>query len=414
MSSGIAKRVRRLDLAKHWPDIPKGGDISNWLAAGHTREELDALIEGAPDWASQADAESQATAAALPLTYFSDLSENPPPKPWLIKNVIARDETSSWIAPPGKGKSALLTDIAVHKAGGIDWRGFHTKGRSGVVYFALERADLVRRRLIAHKLRDSLRDLPIAVVSEVIDLLNRNCVDTILATIHTAEQRFACEVGLAIFDTYAKGIAAGGGDEDKAKDQNLVQANLRRLFDRGCHIHIAGVGHTGKDESKGERGSNARLADVDLQVQIAGDLIKTATVTKANDQPEGMMTGFRLEPFDFSLDEDGEPFRTFILSPEIFAGERGTSRQKPSDRQVLALRALAEVTLKSGREPPPDYRLPLGIKVVAADVWREELLRCNALDRKAGNPWARFKELRAGMAARNMIGSKDDWVWAVR
>jgi hypothetical protein len=52
--------------------------------------------------------------------------------------------------------------------------------------------------------------------------------------------------------------------------------------------------------------------------------------------------------------------------------------------------------------------------VVAADVWREELLRCNALDRKAGNPWARFKELRDGMAARNMIGSKDDWVWAVR
>jgi hypothetical protein len=414
MSSGIAERMRRLDLAKHWPDIPKGGDISDWLAAGHTREELDALIESALDWAPQADAKSQATAAALPLTFFSDLSENPPPKPWLIKNVLARDETSSWIAPPGKGKSALLTDLAVHKAGGIDWRGFHTKGRSGVVYFALERADLVRRRLIAHKLRDGLRDLPIAVVSEVIDLLNRNCVDTILATINTAEQRFACEVGLAIFDTYAKGIAAGGGDEDKAKDQNLVQANLRRLFDRGCHIHIAGVGHTGKDESKGERGSNARLADVDLQVQIAGDAIKTATVMKANDQPEGVMTGFRLEPFDFSLDEDGEPFRTFIISSEIFAGERGTGRQKPTDRQVLALRALAEVTLKSGREPPPDYYLPLGIRVVAADVWREELLRCNALDRKAGNPWARFKELRDGMAARNMIGSKDDWVWAVR
>ena len=39
------------------------------------------------------------------------------------------------------------------------------------------------------------------------------------------------EVVLAIFDIYAKGIAAGGGDEDKAKDQNIVQANLRRLFE---------------------------------------------------------------------------------------------------------------------------------------------------------------------------------------
>ena len=92
------------------------------------------------------------------------------------------------------------------------------------------------RRLTAHKRRDNLGSLPIAVVSEVIDLLHRSCVDTILATIWEAEQHFACEVGLVIFDTYSKGIAAGGGDEDKAKDQNVVQANLRRLFDRGCHV----------------------------------------------------------------------------------------------------------------------------------------------------------------------------------
>ena len=32
LSLGIAKRVRRLDLAKHWPEIPKGGDVSDWLA----------------------------------------------------------------------------------------------------------------------------------------------------------------------------------------------------------------------------------------------------------------------------------------------------------------------------------------------------------------------------------------------
>ena len=62
------------------------------------------------------DRDAEEKPLALPLTFFDDLSENPPAKPWLIKNVIARDETSSWIAPPGKGKSALLTDIAVHNA----------------------------------------------------------------------------------------------------------------------------------------------------------------------------------------------------------------------------------------------------------------------------------------------------------
>ena len=57
LSLGVAKRVRRLDLAKHWPEIPKGGDVSDWLAAGHTGKQLAALIEQAPDYApaKQAD-----------------------------------------------------------------------------------------------------------------------------------------------------------------------------------------------------------------------------------------------------------------------------------------------------------------------------------------------------------------------
>ena len=345
---------------------------------------------------------------SLALTFFDELTDAPA-KPWLIKGVIARGETSSWIAPPGKGKSALLTDIAVHMAGAKDWRGYRTKGRSGVVYFALERADLVRRRLVAHQRRDGLpRDLPIAIAGQVIDLMNRSCVDIILATIWEAEQRFACEVGLAIFDTYAKGIAAGGGDEDKAKDQNVVQANLRRVLDR-INIHIAGIGHTGKDESKGERGSNARLADVDVLVQITGDTIKTATVKKGNDQPEGILTGFQLEPFDLGIDDDGDPVRTFIVGKEIFAGAQAD--RKLSDRQRRALEALTEATLGHGREAPPAFGLPAGIKVITTDQWKDELSRSNVLDPKAKNPRSRFTELLNALAARKHIGARDDLVW---
>jgi hypothetical protein len=81
---------------------------------------------------------------------------------------------------------------------------------------------------------------------------------------------------------------------------------------------------------------------------------------------------------------------------------------------VLALRALANVVLSQGRDPPSEYQLPPGSKGVAAEAWKEELYRCNALDRTSGNPWARFKELRQGLAARNLIGARDDFVWLVR
>jgi hypothetical protein len=207
---GVDALREAFDSAK--PFEPDNGP-NKYVHNGNGGDTNQQQAERNSDRAQNKQAESS---LGLPLTYFDDLSEKPTPKPWVIKNVIARDETSSWIAPPGRGKSALLTDLSIHVAVGMEWRGHRTKGRSGVVYFALERADLVRRRLIAHKQRDNHGALPIAVTGRIINLLDRKCVDTILATILEAEQHFGCKVGLAIFDTYSKGIAAGGGDEDKS------------------------------------------------------------------------------------------------------------------------------------------------------------------------------------------------------
>src|SRR5262249_60083760 len=117
---------------------------------------------GAEGWGSRpTESQDERRRADAIVFAFSNEMWQAPPKPWLIKNVIARGETSSWIAPPGKGKSALLTDIAIHLAGGKDWRGYRTKSACGVLYLALERADLIKRRLFAHRLRDELPDLPI-------------------------------------------------------------------------------------------------------------------------------------------------------------------------------------------------------------------------------------------------------------
>jgi len=103
----------------------------------------------------------------------------------------------------------------------------------------------------------------------------------------------------------------------------------------------------------------------------------------------------------------------FILSDEVITDV--TTDRALSDQQRLALEAIAEVTLSNGREPPPDYQLPHGIKVVAADSWRAELLRRRILDPEAKNPRARFSELRTRLAAKKLIGVRDDVVWhAVR
>jgi hypothetical protein len=270
----------------------------------------------------------------------------PTPKLWIVKSVIARGEVSSWIAPPGKGKSALMTDIAVHVAHGKEWRGYPITQPAGVVYFALERADLVKRRLAAHRLRDQLPDnLPIAVAGQIISLIDKNCVDMIVDAIKRAEAEFGRKVGLIICDTRAKGIAAGGGDEDKARFQNLAAANLRRVIEQ-TGVHIASVGHTGKDAAKGERGSNATLGDVDLEVTISGETVRTAEITKANDQPLGALTGYDLEPFEFADDEDGHPYRTFIVSNQILAGV--SARRTPHESKTVQIFRSAFIEVVDG------------------------------------------------------------------
>jgi len=176
-------------------------------------------------------------------------------------------------------------------------------------------ADLTKRRLMAHKLRDKLPKLPIAVAGRIINLMDKACITEIIDAIKRAEDHYGVEAILAVFDTWSKGIAAGGGDENKAKDQNIALANLPSVIDH-TNVHILTIGHTGKDENRGERGSNAKVADTDTEITVSGGPIKAATVTKANDQPEGPLTSYKLEPFDFKPDEDGDPFRTFIVSQE--------------------------------------------------------------------------------------------------
>jgi hypothetical protein len=145
--------------------------------------------------------------------------------------------------------------------------------------------------------------------------MNADCMPKVVNTLRDIGAQLGLPVGFAVFDTFAKAIAAGGGDENQAKDQGRVFANLQRIKDAtGCHIAI--VGHTGKDETKGPRGSNAMVGDADLVVTLSGEAVKTATVTKANDAPEGPLFSFKSETHHFGTDEDGDPITVNVVSAE--------------------------------------------------------------------------------------------------
>ena len=93
---------------------------------------------------------------ALRLTFFDDLTEDP------TRQALADQERDRARRNLKLDRTARQGQVrTAHRHRGSQSRRpglarLRTKGRSGVVYFALERADLVRRRLIAHKLRDDL------------------------------------------------------------------------------------------------------------------------------------------------------------------------------------------------------------------------------------------------------------------
>lgn len=361
--------------------------------------------------------ESKARASsALALAYYDELSDSPP-KFWIMKFVLARGETSNWFGPPGVGKSVLMTDLAFHVAWGCDWRGYRSKECCGVVYIALERGGLVKRRLSAYRRKYGAPDLPIAVASNVIDLKNKGCVKLIVDTIREAEARFGCKVGLIVIDTISKGIAAGGGDEDKAKDVNVVLANLRRVEEL-TNVHIACVGHTGKDEERGHRGSNANLGDVDLMVQISGGegAVKTATVIKVNDGMEGPLTHYKIESALLGTDEDGDAVTTAIISDDAAeAAQEAKVKKGLSGTQRRAMELLTRCINDNGRPPPASQEFPRNVRVVALEEWHTACERGSLSSAKEKEDRDRaFRRAKDDLQTFNRIACLDGLVWLVR
>lgn len=84
----------------------------------------------------------------------------------------------------------------------------------------------------------------------MLDLMDPACVNVIVGTILRAEDDLGLPVEFISIDTVSKGIACGGGEENAAKDQNRAYGHLRNVHEamaRWHPLHIATVGHTGKE-----------------------------------------------------------------------------------------------------------------------------------------------------------------------
>ena len=125
--TGIANRVRVVDLAAHWPECPEKGDISNWLDAGHTAEDLLRLVESTPVWSPRRDPD-EVNKPEIKSGLLTIRAVNVTPKRvdaiWKDANGgirLARGEHTIIAGEPGLGKSQVTVAVAATITIGGGW-----------------------------------------------------------------------------------------------------------------------------------------------------------------------------------------------------------------------------------------------------------------------------------------------------
>jgi hypothetical protein len=176
---------------------------------------------------------------------------------WLAYPVIPKGRAIALYAPAKAGKSTIVLAVAAATATGRRVLGQRRAEQVDVLYldYEMTEADLLERLgELGYGPDDDLSRLHYALLPSLPPLDTREGANAILGLIDKTGAQ------LAIIDTFGRAVE---GDEDSA---DTVRAFYRHT---GLALKAKGVtylrtDHSGKDTSKGQRGSSAKNDDVDL------------------------------------------------------------------------------------------------------------------------------------------------------
>lgn len=206
----------------------------------------------------------------------------------LVEGLMERQQMTVVYGQSGAGKTFVVLDIAYRVSLGLDWHGHKTR-QCAVIYIAAESPRSIRFRMKAlgdaHGASDSF-----FLVPAVVNLFDRKAD---LKPLIDKIADLKVDVGLIVVDTLARTMI--GGNENSTQDMSQLVANGDILRDR-FRCNVLWVHHTGKDESRGARGSSALRAATDTEIEIADHKF---FVTKLRDD-EPFDCAFGLKPVQIS------------------------------------------------------------------------------------------------------------------
>ena len=253
---GVTNSLKILEL----PGLPEKGDVFDWFANGNEPQDLIRLADQAsivdqPPIESVDESEDYYTFLTM-----SDLYRLPEPRP-LVEGLISENSFCVMYGAPGSGKSFCALDIGLSIASGMPWHDKQTQ-QGSVLYIAGEGVGGLKRRVKAFHSFHGLSSIgSFHVLQQAVNFRDEMSVQRLLRSIDRVGGDFS-----AIFvDTVARALP--GSDENSATDMGaFVDACDRIRHHTGAAV--IGVHHSGKDISRGMRGSSALLGAVDTSIEV--------------------------------------------------------------------------------------------------------------------------------------------------
>ena len=236
-------------------------------------------------------------------------------QPGLIDGVLELKGMTVVYGPSSCGKTAVVVDMACRIAAGRPWRGMKTT-QGLVVYVAAENHWSTGNRVWAWRKQHGFKDgdvLPLAMVETPLQLGAEGAAEGILALVKEAIRESGQPCRLLVLDTLARTIS---GDESTAKDMGAYVQQIDRLK-AGLDTHVLVIHHTGKDESRGARGSSALRAATDHEVELTKDVGASIGAMKLSKIREGGLEGkrfgYELKPREIGVNAYGRVVTTVVV-----------------------------------------------------------------------------------------------------
>ena len=227
---------------------------------------------------------------------------------YVVKGLLQRRSYASIYGAPGAGKTFVGLDIAYSVAAGHPW--MDRKVHAGpVLYLAFEGTGGLVKRAQALRQKYGTKDVPLYIAGAAFNLrapAGRAELGEIISAL-------PAKPVLIFIDTFARALS--GGDENSAQDVGAFNSAIAALIESTAACVVL-IHHSGKDKSKGARGSSALLGALDTEIEVDGGAV---IARKQRDIELGVPIGFRLTPMRVGMDADGDIETSCVVEPAAIA-----------------------------------------------------------------------------------------------